>query len=110
MSKDNCFSLILGISTTAILCLVGCPFYRVFHLPCPTCGVTRAWVSALQGQFLAAFRYHLFFPVIPFVLPLAWGLAKPTRRIAGGMILFAVLLSLYNGLRLLSIINMPNGL
>ena len=51
--------------------LWGCPLRALFHIPCPGCGMTRAFVSAFQLDFHAAFLYHPLFPVfvlIPIVL------------------------------------------
>lgn len=42
-----------------------CVFRHVTGLPCPTCGMTRAWLSALRLDFGAAFSYHPMFWVVP---------------------------------------------
>ena len=59
----------LGI---AVLCFwtlrVGCIFKLLFHVPCPGCGLTRAWLSAFQLDFGAAFCYHPMFWSIPLLL------------------------------------------
>lgn len=34
--------------------LPACPFYTLFHLPCPSCGSTRALLALGQGQLGAA--------------------------------------------------------
>jgi hypothetical protein len=49
----------------------GCPSRALFHIPCPGCGMTRAFVSAFRLDFQMAFLYHPLFPVfalIPIVL------------------------------------------
>ncbi|WP_074021984.1 DUF2752 domain-containing protein [Traorella massiliensis] len=38
-----------------------CFIYWIFHIPCPTCGMTRAWINLLKGHILEAFTYHPFF-------------------------------------------------
>lgn len=48
-----------GLAAVALLLLLwsgglGCPMQRVFHQPCPTCGMTRALALLLHGQWLAS--------------------------------------------------------
>lgn len=35
----------------------------LFNMPCPGCGMTRAWVHTAHGDLLTAFEYNLFGPV-----------------------------------------------
>jgi hypothetical protein len=44
-----------------------CPTAEVFHLPCPGCGLTRATLAALHGDFHASFHFH---PVAMLATPL----------------------------------------
>ena len=45
-----------------------CPTARILHVPCPGCGMTRAALSALHGQFAQSFRYHpLAIVAVPFL-------------------------------------------
>lgn len=61
-------TLIFGMLVLlAILFAYGCPFYRMFGIPCPCCGVTRAWIAFMRGDIRLAFAYHGLFPVIPLV-------------------------------------------
>ena len=46
----------------------GCPIYNLTHIPCPSCGVTRAWLAFLRGDLGLALRYHALFALIPIVL------------------------------------------
>ncbi|MCI9485107.1 MAG: DUF2752 domain-containing protein [Clostridiaceae bacterium] len=53
----------------ALLCLWGCPFYRLFGIRCPGCGLTRAWLCFLRGDWACALGYHrLFLPAPLFIL------------------------------------------
>ncbi len=48
---------------------IGCPIRRVIRVPCPACGISRAWYHALRLEFRRAFEYHpLFFFIPVFVL------------------------------------------
>lgn len=59
---------------TAVCAAVLAAFY-IFHprcvieelsgVPCPTCGMTRAWLSALRGDLVRAFRFHPLFWAVP---------------------------------------------
>jgi hypothetical protein len=45
-----------------------CPMRLLLHVPCPSCGLTRAARLALGGDFGAATRMHpLWFLVLPYV-------------------------------------------
>ncbi|MFV0380126.1 MAG: DUF2752 domain-containing protein [Anaerorhabdus sp.] len=44
---------------------VGCVFYRVFNFACPSCGLTRAWISFFSLDFKMAFYYHPLFWTVP---------------------------------------------
>jgi hypothetical protein len=38
-----------------------CPFKALTGIDCPACGVTRAFLCAIQGDFVTAFNYHPLF-------------------------------------------------
>lgn len=44
---------------------IGCPFRHFTGIPCPGCGLTRAWWSALHLDFSTAFAYHPLFLLAP---------------------------------------------
>lgn len=87
----------------AVLFYFGCPFYELLHIQCPVCGVTRAWLSAFHGEFRRAFSYHLFFPLIPFLIPAFFLLDHkrfPYRKqLQAALVCFAVVLAVYNLIR-----------
>ena len=38
-----------------------------FHYPCPGCGITRACVALVHGDFKAAFEYNYMFISLPII-------------------------------------------
>lgn len=36
-----------------------CVFKTIFHIPCPGCGMTRAFLKILHFQFLESFQYNI---------------------------------------------------
>lgn len=49
---------------------IGCVFRTVTGIPCPGCGMTRAWLAALRFDFAAALAYHPLFWTVPFMIAL----------------------------------------
>ena len=45
-----------------------CVVYSGFGVPCPSCGMTRAWLHVLHGRFGDAFRFHPLWWAVPFVI------------------------------------------
>ncbi|MCU0680682.1 MAG: DUF2752 domain-containing protein [Polyangiaceae bacterium] len=50
----------------------GCPIAFFLRVPCPGCGLTRATLRLLHGDFSGALAFH---PLVPLVLPLALAFA-----------------------------------
>lgn len=71
-SRVNDLKGILGIiSFYVILQLLGitCPIKFITGISCPGCGMTRAWMSLLCGDFSAAVTFHpLFWMPVPGLL------------------------------------------
>lgn len=68
-------SLVLFLACAGLLVLVlrllngFCMLRTLTGIPCPGCGMTRAVLSALHGDFGAAFAYHPLWVTLPL---LAW--------------------------------------
>lgn len=45
-----------------------CPILAITGIPCPGCGMTRACLSVLRGDFAAAFGYHSMVWSLPLLL------------------------------------------
>lgn len=46
----------------------GCPILRLTGIPCPGCGMTRALLAALRGDFVGAMRWHGMVWSLPLLL------------------------------------------
>ncbi|MGN1234562.1 MAG: DUF2752 domain-containing protein [Christensenellaceae bacterium] len=67
-----------------------CPFYACFHIPCPGCGMTRAYQALICFDLRSAFEYHCLFPI-----PIAWAVYQLCRkRISVNRTAEAILLAL----------------
>ncbi len=55
---------ILAIAILLLLDIYKCPLNYVLGIPCPMCGMTRAVLSALSGNFADAFHYHPLWIII----------------------------------------------
>lgn len=64
---------VLFIAWLALYLLdIGCVFRLMTGIPCPGCGMTRAWLAALRLDFSAAIAYHPLFWVVPIAFVLAF--------------------------------------
>lgn len=53
---------VLHVVALAILLLIWrCPFYLLFGVPCPGCGITRAYTALLSGNVEEAFSLNPMF-------------------------------------------------
>jgi uncharacterized protein DUF2752 len=60
-----------------------CLSRRLFHLPCPGCGMTRAFAHLAKGELSAALNLHPLAPVVGLEIVAGWavwGLALAARR------------------------------
>ena len=58
-----------------------CFFYHIFGLPCPGCGVTRALLAAIQGEFSRAWQLHPLFALPVLLLLATWFLKSRRQRL-----------------------------
>ncbi len=76
INKRYLKSIIVVIPTFIIIIIlinygymsIECPIYKIFHLYCPGCGITRAIISITKFNFYQAFRYNPFVVILlPFI-------------------------------------------
>ena len=86
MNKKN---VVLTLGTAGFLTLVSlltdtrvCLFWNLFHIPCPSCGATRATVLLLQGELEKSIAYSPL-PLILIAVGIIWLLffSKHSERI-----------------------------
>ncbi|MBR4723316.1 MAG: DUF2752 domain-containing protein [Clostridia bacterium] len=51
-----------------MLQLFSCPIYHIFGVPCPACGITRAYILLFSGRIYEAFLMHPLFLLPPIFL------------------------------------------
>ncbi|MGL5702740.1 MAG: DUF2752 domain-containing protein [Cetobacterium sp.] len=62
-------------------------FINIFGIPCPTCGITRAFISLINFNFKEAFRFHPLFWIIrmylyfPNIEPMIFNKNSSTQKI-----------------------------
>lgn len=59
---------ILFAAVIIIFFLYKCPFEYIIGIPCPGCGMTRAFIALLKLDFAEAFYFHPLFPIVIIVL------------------------------------------
>ena len=65
---------IIGGAAVVLSLLPGfgaCIIHTVIGIPCPACGLTRAFINLAGGSVITAFAYHPLFllvPLIPFIV------------------------------------------
>ncbi len=79
----ECASLVAVVGAAALVLAllgIGCPIKFATGVSCPGCGMTRAWLEALQLHFDRAFAYHPLFWLVPLVIAAAVAHGLATRR------------------------------
>lgn len=87
--------------------IIACPFRALTGLPCPGCGMTRAFCALGHGEWRLALQYNALSPLVFLAALLAWAWAaagalnwrraraaieslRPGRRAAGGLLALTV--------------------
>ena len=64
MKKNITYALITVFIIILILSFYRCPFYFFLGIPCPFCGMTRAFLCVLKGDLIEAFYFHPLWPLV----------------------------------------------
>ncbi len=65
----------------------GCLLFNIFGIPCPSCGMTRAWLCFFFGEIKKAFYYHpLFF--FAAIIPIAAIFERARLRLPTAVYIF----------------------
>jgi len=67
-----------------------CPSKIIAGLPCPGCGLTRAALLMLTGDFIGSLRMN---PILPFLFVYAILVLRKKKKIAQNYIIFVIILS-----------------
>lgn len=80
--------LSLGILALAVHFSYACPVQALLGVPCPGCGMTRAWFAVLRLDFGRAFALHPFFWSVPvlYAYLMADGRLFRNRRLNGAVL------------------------
>lgn len=65
MKRIKSFFTIFSISIVILLFNTKCIFKSIIGVPCPGCGLTRAWISFIKGNISEAFYWHPLFLMMP---------------------------------------------
>ena len=71
MSKKDFIILFLITGIAFILSLLSiriCPFFNIFKIPCPGCGLTRSFKYLLKGQIITSLNYNILGIIIPIII------------------------------------------
>lgn len=84
---------LIGLAFSKITSKSLCMVYGIFGLPCPSCGLTRAFKSLFSLNFKLAFFYHPLFFVVPFV-PLLAFVEEKSKKAFNRIIIFLIIIFL----------------
>lgn len=94
--RDRRVSLgVTAVAAAQVACVAAgiggwpCPLKGALGIPCPGCGLTRAVIALLRGDFAASFRLHAFAPLLLVgvaVFAVAGVLPAPQREAFAGLI------------------------
>ena len=115
MSNIKIIFIVLGLALTAsFLNIRVCPFFNIFNIPCPGCGLTRSLKCIFNFKFIESFKYNILglpltilvsFYIISYIL-------KKTKKIDAIMLKYKfIIITIIIIVTIISwIININNGL
>ncbi|MDD3193670.1 MAG: DUF2752 domain-containing protein [Oscillospiraceae bacterium] len=95
LSKRLALTVAVAAACFVLFGVIGrqCLFLQVTGLPCLTCGMGRAWLSALQLDFARAFFWHPLFWALPLLALALIFFGTGRRWVRRGLATFFVLLA-----------------
>lgn len=74
-----------------------CIFKMVTGIPCPSCGMTRSYISLLHGNIYKAFFYHPLFliPIILFIMYILKEFSSIIKKIYSSKYLWIIITILF---------------
>ena len=91
MKKSFVMFLFIGIVSllfSLIFKRSPCLFLNLTGIPCPSCGMTRAYISLFRGNIFQAFYYHPLF-LAPFVIIIMMQeKIRANKKLFNGLVIF----------------------
>lgn len=94
MKKNDIIAILAIVILYIVLAVVGigCPIAYLTGISCAGCGMTRAWLAVLSGDFTMAFYYHpLFWMVIPAAIWILTGRRRNRKVFLTGLWVVGIL-------------------
>lgn len=89
---------LLAIAAVLLILDTGCMFYHITGIPCPGCGITRAYLAAFRLDFTQAFRMHPLWPVtVPLLILSLWKNGRIFRSERANTAFYLLFLFIYLG-------------
>ena len=70
-----------------------CLIYNIFKIPCPGCGISRAFILFFKGDFLGSLQYNMLLPIILilYLIIIVWNIIDYKLKKIPIIILFSIL-------------------
>jgi len=69
-----------------------CLFLNITGIPCPACGMTRAYISLFKGNLAQAFYYHPLFLIPIVVIFISHEKIKSNKKVFNGLIISLIII------------------
>ena len=83
-----------------------CPFFHALHVPCPGCGLSRASIALLHGEWQKALTFHAFAPLFLCALLLACASVWLPENLRSRLILRVELIERRTGLTVIFLVSL----
>ena len=86
-TKHILFFILFILLLLLFLLLAGyqCPLRFFFGIPCPFCGMTRAFLCVLEGDLAKSFYFHPLWPIVLGIIIIFSSLEIPASSLIGQM-------------------------